>query len=508
MKVRHLQPSDLRGKRWAGWLRESTQDQADNVTRQRVDIERSATELGMVGPVRWYSRVGSGEAEGMTELAGALADGKRGDYDVLVVFHTSRFARNRAEATRMKAAFRKAGIVVYFSAQRMISGSFQSALGEGVSEVLDEYDNETKRMWIAGGLRERQKAGKWVGNIPFGYRRALEDRPDGTRGWGGSLEVDPAEYPILRRIVDDYLAGVPIRTIALRLNANGMTRPRAGEWFGTTISALVRNPAYLGELHRYRVERSGHYYEADDPGDGRLTVAGRWPALVTPEEHAALCQPRKVRSTRRIGFTYPLSTVLRCACGRAATGMNNGLTRYYRCVGRALGTGCEAPFLRAADAEDSFALWLDHLTLPDDWRVRIARSQLDGPRTDEAARRERTEARIARLRNLYLWGDLSEDDYRAQSAEARADLAVTAMPNVESMETVAGLLADVGRTWREAPAAAQGLLPRALVAVGEVKGKTVEWSARAELRPLLDLCVPDGGSLHSAEDDYTLRYAV
>ena len=504
MKVRHLRPEDLRGKRWAGWLRESTSDQADNVERQRVDVERAATELGMVGPVKWYSRVGSGEAVAMPELAAALAEA--GQYDVLVAFHTSRLGRNAAETARVKAEFQKAGIVIYFASQRLISGSFSSALAEGVYGVIDQYDNEVRRMWIAGGLRERMKTGRWTGNIPYGYQRKLEDMPDGSRKWDGALEADPDEYPVFRSMVEEWIAGRSSRDIALRLNAHGHVRRHGSPWLETTVERTMRNPVYLGELHRYRVGRASHYYEATDPGDGRLTVDGRWPALVTPEEHAAMTSPRRApRSRPRPTFVYPLSNVLRCgACGRAYTGMSNGETRYYRCTGRVQGTGCTAPHVRSEGIEESFARWLDNIVLPDDWRERLARSQMDGPRTDEAARRARLETRLARLRDLYLWGDLSEEAYRAQSADLRAEIAVVAMPNVTSMETVAALLEDVGRTWRMVPAGAQSLLPRALIAHGDVRGGDVEWFARAELRQLLDLCT----CVTQASDSVPLLYAV
>ena len=513
-RTRHLQPSDLQGLRWRAYLRESTAAQADRGTpldRQRADIERAATELGLVpSEPTFYTRTGSGEAERAPELLEALAGAERHEYDVLLVFHSSRLGRNRVEVGLRKRDFAKAGAILYFVAQHMISGAFQSALAEGVGEVIDQYDGEVRRMWIAGGLRERQKAGKWVGNIPFGYRPVMADFPDGSRRWDGALETDPAEYPVFRRVVEEWIAGRSGREIALSLNAQGLTRPRAGAWFQTTVERMMKNPVYLGELHRYRIARADHYYEATDAGDGRLTVEGRWPALVTPEEHAALCQPRKgLRNRRHPAFTYPLASVLRCGlCGRSYTGTSNGETRYYRCNGRVMGTGCPAPHVRSGPLEESFAKWLDRLTLPADWRDRIARSQLNGPKTDEAARRQRTETRLARLRELYLWGDLTEDAYRAQSAELRTELAVVAMPNVASMETVADLLADVGKTWRQAPASARGLLPRALLANGTLNGQAVEWNARAELRVLLDLCVLTAPCPYPDSEEYTLSYAV
>lgn len=275
-RTRHLRPEDLRGKRWAGWLRESTEDQADAVARQRADIIRAAEELGMTGPTWWYSRVGSGEAVAMPELAEALEDGKANEYDVLVVYHTSRFGRNRAEVARMKALFAKAGIVIYFAAQRMISGSGATGPMEGILEALDEYDNEQRRLWIAGGLRERQKAGRWTGAVPFGYRRALEDRPDGTRGFSGALEPDAVEAPIVARILS---SSTPSWELAVALNAEGLTL-RGAPFTSQNVRRTRENPVYRGELVRYRRTAAAHYWNEDDPHDGRRSIAGVVPALV------------------------------------------------------------------------------------------------------------------------------------------------------------------------------------------------------------------------------------
>ena len=136
MNLRHAKAEDLRGLRWRGYVRESTAAQAEKWSpeRQRSDIVRAAGELGMTAAEpTWYERTGSGEAES-AELARALADARAGRFDVLVVLTTSRFARNRTEAVRMKGEFRKAGVPVYFVLERIISGTRQNSLLEGVRE--------------------------------------------------------------------------------------------------------------------------------------------------------------------------------------------------------------------------------------------------------------------------------------------------------------------------------------------------------------------------------------
>lgn len=504
MNTRHLRPSDLAGRRWRGLIRESTERQAENWSpeRQRSDLRRAADELGLI-PVEplFYERVGSGEEEGASELAQALADGRRGEYDVLLVLHTSRFARNRAEAVRMKAEFRRAGIVIYFAAQRLISGTYTGSLTEGISEVIDEAENESRRMWIAGGLRQRQTAGRWVGGIPYGYQRALVDLPDGTRGWTGLLRPDPVSGPVVRDIFERAARGEGVRSITSALNIAGHRTQSGRPWSFGSVDAILRNPAYAGRLVRYRDRSAAHYYEhASD--DGHVDLGQHLPALVDP---ALFDQLQEHRSRRFHGSrhdrrmrAYPLSGVLRCRrCGGRMTGYASGHgTRYYRCTSKARFRTCDAPGIASRDAEAAFAEWLSSHRLPDDWRTAIARTRVTRQGKVERDRRQVLEGRLAKLRELYEWGDIAKDDYLRRSAEIKADIGVIVLPSMPGIEAVAAALGELGKGWEAAPDELRATIPRLMLKAAEVEcGRIVTFVVDATLRPLLDVCTPAQASL-------------
>jgi site-specific DNA recombinase len=515
MNTRHLQPADLAGKRWRGLVRESSEAQADKWSpeRQREDLRRAGDELGMVrAEPLFYERVGSGEAVGVEELRQALADGKAGQYDVLVVLHTSRFARNRAEAVRMKAEFRKGGIIIYFAAQRLISGTYVGGLTEGISEVIDEQENEQRRFWIAGGLRQRQASGRWVGVIPVGYRRRLVDFPDGTRGWDGALELDPVLAKVVRRIYDEAAAGFGCRRIAVGLNAEGLRTNHGRLWAYGTVHDILTNGVYAGRMLRYRRVGSLAYYEADG-ADGRADLGPLLPPIVDATLWGQVRETTRGRRTRGpsspTGRTYPLSNVLRCVkCGYAMTGVNNSVHRYYRCAGRTRFKMCDARAIRADIAEDQFAAWIGSYHLPDDWRTEIARTSLDRVKVDERDRRVNADERLKRLRDLYSWGDLSKDDYQRQSAEIKATMAV-ARPGLDGLVSVAEALRDLGPVWRSARAEVQAAVPPLMLKSATVADARIsEWVVRAELRPLLELCVAERSSPYLNTDRYIVRFSA
>jgi DNA invertase Pin-like site-specific DNA recombinase len=499
VNVRHLRPGDLKGLRWRGYIRESTEEQTDRGTppaRQKADILRAVEELGMVGEPFWYERSGSGEKVS-AELQRALNDA--GQYDVLVVFSTSRFARNRAEAVRMKAAFSQAGLIVYFAADRMISGARTSSLTEGIKEVVDAEENETRRFFIAGGLRERQLAGKWVGAPPYGYRRHMEDRPDGSRGWSGDLEPDPAEAEVVRRIFAMAVSRTPISEISRTLNSEGLMG-RTAPWVVTTLSGLIANPIYRGQVIRYRRKDPGHYYPEADPRDGRQILEASGWALV----HEDVWTAAQIGQHRRMGtkHPYPLSGVIRCGkCGAKMTGCHNGNSiRYYRCSAHALARStCEEKMIRADEAEGSFGNWLSDIKIPADWREAMAATD-DLPRDD---RSDKLNAYLKRIKTLYSAGDMEWDEYVAERDKTRERLAENVPTDVASLEGVAAALSQLGPLWTTSPnSALPPLIAERMIARD---GLLAEIEVRASLKPLLDLCVVRHSGVYSRSRRYTLR---
>jgi len=513
VRSRHLRPEDLRGLRFRGYLRESTQAQADRGTpieRQRDDIRRAGEALGMV-PVEplFYERVGSGEDRAVPELRRALAEA--GQYDVLVIFHTSRLARDQVEAGLLKRQFAAAGIILYFVAQHLISGAYSAALAEGVSEVIDSYENQTRRMWIAGGQRQRQMSGRWLGVVPFGLRKVMVDRDDGARGWDGALEPDPETAPVVRSIFDAAARGEGSRAIASALNVAGHQTGSGGPWRPGAVDAVLTNPAYAGRLVRYRSRLSGHYYDHESD-DGHADLGERFPRLV---DGVLFDQVRALRSARNPApgpnarRTYPLSGLIRCGrCQSKMTGVRGARARYYRCSGRAVYKSCDAPGIRADIVEGRFSEWLGSWRLPKDWRTAIARTRVVTIGAGERDRQSALAARLRKLRDLYSWDHIEKDEYLRETAEIKSSMGVMALPSMPSIEAVANALEKAGPAWLTAPAELQSAIPPLMLKAIEVDDGQMAFVVDAALRPLLDLCVQNGTSLYPAGSEYSVRFSA
>lgn len=513
--IRHLRIEDLRGLRWRGYVRESTKRQADRGTppeRQRNDIARAAVDLGLVpAEPLWYEHTGTGEARS-DELYQALEEAKVGQFDVLLVFITSRFARDRAEAAIIKRLYRQAGVPIYFVSDRIVSGARATALQEGIAEVVDEHSNEERKFLIAGGMRTRQLSGGWVGVIPYGYRAHMADNADGSRTWDGTLELDPDESAIVRRIANLLLSDEPLRHVARALNADGLRTRRGAPWNISSIREIARNPIYTGRTMRYRnASPAHHYFPESDPNDGRQALSIAVDPVLSPDEQAQIASHLARRAAHEGGgpaTRYPMSGVVRCGkCGYRMTGVHADDRRYYRCAGRQKAGVCDAASPVADVVERQFAEWLDGWRLRADWRERIAKQNAATARSGDAERRARLETQLARYQDLYALGDMTRDQYLAKAAELKSELSLTVLPDPAQFTPIAELLTgEWGKMWLADPGTSEqrNAVPNAILKAAVVRDRrVVEWVVRAEFRLLFE----DAVRRVARRDAAQVRYA-
>ena len=129
---------------------------------------------------------------------------------------------------------------------------------------LKDLADKTRR-----GLRGRVEAGKSGGGNSYGYDVVRGPGPDG-QPLTGERRINAHESAIIRRIFEEYAAGVSPRAIAKRLNAEGVLGPSGKAWGPSTIhgnrergTGILNNELYIGRLvwNRLRYVR--------DPETGR-----------------------------------------------------------------------------------------------------------------------------------------------------------------------------------------------------------------------------------------------
>lgn len=154
-------------QRAAAYIRESTEEQGQGFSpdaqRQAISKFAGENDLKLIGE---YCDFHSGwrKSEARPEFQRLMADAAEGLFDVVLVFHTSRFARSQIEARKYKQLLReRLGIRVVSVTQPMGEDPSDpsSFLAESIHEMFDEYYSVSLSFWTKSGLREKPAKGTW-----------------------------------------------------------------------------------------------------------------------------------------------------------------------------------------------------------------------------------------------------------------------------------------------------------------------------------------------------------
>src|SRR6266545_4083151 len=313
---------------------------------QREAIRTFAAENGLA-LVGEYCDFHSGwkRADGRPEFQRLMSDAAERRFDCVLVYHTSRFARNQVEARRYKQMLReRLGIKVLSVTQpKGEDPSDPSAfLAESIHEMFDEYYSVSLSFWTRTGLREKARQGHLVGTLPWGYRRD----PD-----NGLAVPDPERAPIVHELFERYATGQESdRTLAAWLNAKG-ARSAKGRPFGKdTVRDMLLNAAYCGYVCGLRSKDR--------------TIRGKHEPIVSEELFDRVQQVRQWRARvvkpGRPSDEYLLRKLLYCErCGARMHGTKGSRgVRRYLCSTRRHGHGCEQAITKAEPLEAQLVEWV------------------------------------------------------------------------------------------------------------------------------------------------------
>jgi site-specific DNA recombinase len=225
----------------------------------RVCIERCEAEGWQV--VEVFSDAAIGGATGLSEskrpgMNGLLARVEAGGIDQVLADTTSRIARNQGDAHHIRDRLNYHGTRLF-----TLSDGEIDAIKGAIKGLLDEQQRKELAHNIKRAQRGRVAEGRSPAGLAYGYRTAnrIDERGRFIRGL---REIDPEKAEIVRRIFAEYASGQSVRSIAERLNVEGVPGPRGGKWKISTISGgrrradgLLRNRLYVGELVHNRTSK-------------------------------------------------------------------------------------------------------------------------------------------------------------------------------------------------------------------------------------------------------------
>jgi site-specific DNA recombinase len=283
-----------------------------------------------------------------------------GAIDILYVHSPDRLARRYAYQVLLLEECATRGVSVVFL-QGPSAQNAEDALLVQVQGMIAEYERAKILERCRRGKIHRARQGliNPLSGAPYGYLYVRKSDTEPAR-----YEILLPEAKVVRRIFKALVhQQKSIGEIVRTLNAEGVpTRRGAPRWDRTTVWAILRNPAYMGQAAYGKTEatergrllrpirnrsstprRSKSTYR-DKPADQWIHV--HVPPIVSPEVFAAVREQlernRRLSQRNARGKRYLLQGLVVCArCGYAYYGKTvsksaaKGENRYayYRCVG-------------------------------------------------------------------------------------------------------------------------------------------------------------------------------
>ena len=257
----------------------------------------------------------------------AASKNRNRQFDVILVWKLSRFARNREDSIIYKSLLRRHGVQL-ISINEQIDDTPTGKLFEGIIEVMDEFYSANLAQDTKRGMRESASRGYFSGGTPpIGY---LIDRSENGSNGKGRFVLDENFAGLVRRIFDLALSGRGAKEITKTLNSEGLKNNRGHSWNKNGVLYILGNELYTGTLIWGRNDKTQQPLRRED----------NHPAIVSKQEFAIVRNLVGGRSPiqskpRSLTSDYLLSGLIYCGnCGYSLQGMpaKSGRYHYYGCL--------------------------------------------------------------------------------------------------------------------------------------------------------------------------------
>ncbi|MBI2172433.1 MAG: recombinase family protein [Chloroflexi bacterium] len=410
-----IDQTDRKVKNLAVYARVSTEEQVKgtSIPSQLSAMRALAGEGSGYRLVREYKDEGfSGASDDRPAFKQMMRDAKVGVYSVLMVYKLDRLGRKQTLVLNAIEQLEKLGIGVKSVTESFDTTSTFGRAALGMLSTFSQMERDLIRERTNTGRAARRANGGWVGGFtPYGY----EWDPETKRTF-----VNEAEAEVVRRIYGLYCTsrlGTP--NIARMLDKDGI-KPRGGarRWHGAAVGDILRDRSYIG----------------------RHKVGTLFPAIITESVFTEAQRLRKEKTFLRVrpDGEFLLQGRIVCGlCGRALRCSYSHGRRIYECPRRRLSqlgineTPCALPRHHAEELEASLGTHLGAILRDPLKRRALADARLAGLESELATLRigyepvkeqlEKVNARLERLAEVYVAGDLSRERYEVLRGELEGE---------------------------------------------------------------------------------------
>lgn len=211
-----------------GYVRVSTEGQATegvSLDAQRARIEAWALANGAeLLAVHIDAGISGGRADNRPALQAAL-DAACKAKAALVVYSLTRLSRSTRDALAISERLDEAGADLVSLSEKIDTTSAAGRMLFRMLAVFAEFERDQIRERTSMAMRHKRARGEYTGGpAPYGWRLA-----------GDTLEADPREQTIIRHALELKAAGLSLRAVGARLEAEGLLPRSGGRWHAKTV---------------------------------------------------------------------------------------------------------------------------------------------------------------------------------------------------------------------------------------------------------------------------------
>ena len=243
-----------------------------------------------------------------------------GEVAVLLVHHTSRFARNTEDHLAVRSLLKRKGVML-----RSCTESLGESPAEEFMETLlaanNKLDNRIKGDRTRAGMTAAANHGRWPFQPPVGYRTVT-----GAMKMSANIEPDPEKAELVKRAFELVASGTP-RHAALKIVTElGLRSTKGQPLTNQSFVNMLTNPLYTGMvvIPQFGVRSKGLF--------GGLVSEALFKKV------QAIIKPKgPVVMKSEVNDDFPLRGWVRCAhcgtklTGSMSTGRHGGRYGYYHC---------------------------------------------------------------------------------------------------------------------------------------------------------------------------------
>ena len=184
----------------------------------------------------YIDRKVSGRTDNRREFQRMMEDSGKNVFDVVILYHTDRFARNRYDSAIYKHQLKQNGIELRYATADIPNGP-EGIILESIMEGWAEYYSAELSRKIKRGMRESAlKCHSTGAGRCLGYQTA-EDK---------SLVIEPKGAKAVQTVFDMYIKGKSHVEICSYLNDLGFRTAQGKPFNKNSVSHIIRNKRYIG----------------------------------------------------------------------------------------------------------------------------------------------------------------------------------------------------------------------------------------------------------------------